>query len=137
MTSSVKLEDLAQRPFVLPSRLVPLRQSIESALENVGLVLRVIAEVDSVQTLKASVEAGLASTILPWSAIHKEATAGTISVQKITNPSISWNVSLCTTDHVLNTTAAQVVRELVPVITASLVQQKVWQGVTLASPPGR
>lgn len=131
-STTVKLADLSPRSFVLPSRLVPLRQSIESALENVGLVLNVVAEIDSVQSLKAAVEAGLGCTILPWSALHKEAHAGTIAVQKIVDPSISWTVSLCTTDHILSTTAAQVVRELVPAIITSLVQQKVWQGVTLA-----
>jgi len=134
---TVKLVDLSPRPFVLPSRFVPLRQSIESALENVGLVLNVVAEIDSVQTLKASVEAGLGSTILPWSALHKEAKAGTMTVQKIVSPSISWDVSLCTTDRVLNTAAATVVRELIPVIISSLVVNKIWQGVSLATPGQR
>jgi LysR family transcriptional regulator, nitrogen assimilation regulatory protein len=132
-SATVKLADLSQRSFVLPSRFVPLRQSIESALENVGLILNVVAEIDSVQTLKAAVEAGLGSTILPWSALHKEAKAGSLSVQKIVEPSISWNVSLCTTDNILNTAAAQVVRELIPAIIATLVQQKHWQGVALAA----
>jgi LysR family nitrogen assimilation transcriptional regulator len=132
VSPEIELVDLSPRPFVLPSRFVPLRQSIESTLENVGLVLNVIVEIDSVQTLKASVEAGLASTILPWSALHKEAKAGTITVQKIVNPSMSWNVSLCTIDPILNTIAAQVVRDLIPTITSSLVLTKMWQGVTLA-----
>jgi LysR family nitrogen assimilation transcriptional regulator len=133
MSSTIKLADISSRAFVLPSRLVPLRQSIESALDNVGLVLNVVAEIDSVQSLKAAVEAGLGCTILPWSALHKEAKARTIAVQKIVDPSISWTVSLCTTDHVLSTAAAQVVRELVPAVITSLVQQKIWQGVTLVS----
>jgi LysR family nitrogen assimilation transcriptional regulator len=130
---SVRLTDLASRPFVLPSRFVPLRQSIETSLDREGLVLNVVAEIDSVQTLKASVEAGLGSTILPWSALHKEAKAGTISIQRIVDPAISWTVSLCTAQRAANNSAAQVVQELIPSIAAVLVSAGAWRGVTLSN----
>jgi LysR family nitrogen assimilation transcriptional regulator len=128
----IKLSELASRKFLLPSRFVPLRQQIESTLEKVGLVLNVVAEIDSIPTLKASTEAGLGSTILPWSALHKEAKEGTLIVQQIVKPSISWDISLCTTERELGSSATEVVRDLIPTIVSSLVLEQTWQGVKLA-----
>jgi LysR family nitrogen assimilation transcriptional regulator len=132
--SSVSVADLSTHAFVLPSRFVPLRHWIESTLENEKLVLNIVAEIDSIQTLKAAVEAGLGSTILPWSALRKEAESGTINVQRIINPSMSWNVSLCTIQKIQSSIGAQTVQELIPSIIHSLVNSGAWKGVTLTEP---
>jgi LysR family transcriptional regulator, nitrogen assimilation regulatory protein len=131
-SATVSLIDFASLPFVLPSKFVPLRQQIESTLERVGLVLHVIAEIDSVQTLKAAVMEGLGATILPWSALHKEAKEGTLVIEQIVNPAMSWEVSLCTAERELPNSSAQAVRELIPAIVSTLVVQRTWQGVKLA-----
>jgi LysR family nitrogen assimilation transcriptional regulator len=129
---TVNFVELAALHFVLPSRFVPLRQKIESTLDSVGLVLNVVAELDSVQTLKASVMAGLGCTILPWSALHKEAKDGTLLVQQIVNPEMSWDISLCTAERVLPSSSAQAVRELIPEIVSALVLDHTWKGAKLA-----
>lgn len=127
----VRLVELASKPFLLPSRFVPLRQQIETTLANLGLELNVVAEIDSVQTLKASVEAGLGFTILPWSALHKEARERSIDVQKIVSPSMSWNISLCIVDPAAATPAVRAVLDLVPTVISSLMRDRTWRGVQL------
>lgn len=127
----VRLAELANKQFVLPSRLVPLRQFIESTLANHGLRLDVVAEIDSIPTLKGAVESGLGCTILPWCALHKEALDGAINVQKILAPSMSWEISLCTISIGALSTAAQTVLQVVPEVVSELRSSHHWQGTEL------
>lgn len=127
----VRLAEVVSKPFLLPSRFVPMRQKIDATLVNLGLELNVVSEIDSVRTLKASVEAGLGCTILPWSALHEEAKRRSMRVQKIVDPSISWVISLCMVDRARATPATQAIFELVPRVIASLMRSGTWQGIQL------
>lgn len=131
----IRLADLASVPLFLPSRLVPMRQQIDATTSSLGVELNVIAEIDSVQTLKASVEAGLGSTILPWSALHKEVSRNAIVVQKIVNPTICWTTSVCMADDSKATPAIRAVFDLVPSVIASLTREHGWQGIEVLHAP--
>ena len=68
LPSRVKLADVAALPLVMPSGPNALRQLLESFARPRGLVLNVVAEVDSVLTVLSLVARGVAHTVLPTSA---------------------------------------------------------------------
>lgn len=63
------LADVAQRALVMPSGPNALRQLLEQHTRPRGLPLKLVAEVDSVQTVLSLVARGVAETVLPLSAI--------------------------------------------------------------------
>lgn len=65
----IRLAEVAQRALVMPSGPNALRQLLEQYTRPRGLNLKLIAEVDSVQTVLSLVARGVADTVLPLSAI--------------------------------------------------------------------
>jgi LysR family nitrogen assimilation transcriptional regulator len=63
----MRMAELAGLPLVLPSGPNALRQLIEDQVRPRGIALRVVAEVDSVQTVLSLVARGVGATVLPAS----------------------------------------------------------------------
>ena len=67
----MRLAEVAALPLVLPSRPNALRQLLEKEVHPKGLQLKVVAEVDSIQTVLSLVARGVASTVLPASSMRE------------------------------------------------------------------
>ncbi|RZL58380.1 MAG: LysR family transcriptional regulator [Variovorax sp.] len=66
----IRLADMAALPLVMPSGPNALRQLLERETRPRGLPLRIVAEVDSVQTMLSLVARGVSHTVLPQSALR-------------------------------------------------------------------
>jgi LysR family nitrogen assimilation transcriptional regulator len=66
----LRLAEVAQRALVMPSGPHALRQLLEQHTRPRGLPLKLVAEVDSVQTVLSLVARGVADTVLPVSALR-------------------------------------------------------------------
>jgi LysR family nitrogen assimilation transcriptional regulator len=66
----IRLADAAALPLVMPSGPNALRQLLERETRPRGLPLRIVAEVDSVQTMLSLVARGVSHTVLPQSALR-------------------------------------------------------------------
>ena len=66
----IRLADTAALPLVMPSGPNALRQLLERETRPRGLPLRIVAEVDSVQTVLSLVARGVSHTVLPQSALR-------------------------------------------------------------------
>ena len=71
LPARIRLADVAALPLVLPSRPNSLRQLLESEVKPRGLLLKVVAEVDSIKTVLSLVARGVAATVLPASAVRE------------------------------------------------------------------
>jgi LysR family nitrogen assimilation transcriptional regulator len=69
LPKSIRLADVAARALVMPSAPNALRQLLEQHARPRGLPLKLVAEVDSIQTVLSLVARGVADTVLPLSAI--------------------------------------------------------------------
>jgi LysR family nitrogen assimilation transcriptional regulator len=69
LPEKIKLAEVVQYDLIMPSGQHALRQLLEQEAQPRGLSLRVVAEVDSVQTVSPLVARGVASTVLPVSAL--------------------------------------------------------------------
>jgi LysR family transcriptional regulator, nitrogen assimilation regulatory protein len=129
------LADLPAWPLVLPGREHGLRRMIDEACAREGVTLEVIAEIESLPSVKRAVEAGLGSTILPLGAVAEEVAAGRLCASPIDGPSIPRRV-VCAT-HMTRpvTPAAAAVMELVTDVVRDLVDSGAWPA-TWVGPPG-
>lgn len=130
--AEVSLEQAAQYPLVLPGKSNVTRQIIDAAFAAAGLPMRVIAELDSLATIRAVVAGGVGATI--GSSSIPGGTHG-LAVQRIQSPALQRRLSLCTFDIMPLSSAALRVVELIEEITASLVDAGHWPGAHRAPRP--
>jgi LysR family nitrogen assimilation transcriptional regulator len=72
----------------------------------------VVAELESIETLRAALEANLGATIVPRSAARILATSNNLAVHRLTRPVVQATMSLCISDHLPLSEAAEVVQSI-------------------------
>lgn len=130
---SITLAAAAKLNFVLPAKSNATRQMIDSAFAKAGINPKVITELDSLSTIQTVVEDGLGATILSLSAFignQKDRKSHAYSIQ---NMELKRTVSLCTSNTIALSTAAQCIANLVPEIAHSLVKSGRWAGSKIIS----
>lgn len=93
----LSLQDLAKWPLVLPGQEHGLRRVIDEACAPHRLQLDLVAEIESLGSVKRAAEAGLGSTILPLGSVAEEVEAGRLRIAVIDSPSMSRRV-VCATN---------------------------------------
>jgi DNA-binding transcriptional LysR family regulator len=77
------LTDLEGLPFIAFNRDIPTRKSIDRTLRQHGVSVNLVMELDNIETIKRSVEAGLGVSILPAPAIVHERAAGSLTSLRV------------------------------------------------------
>ena len=128
----VSLAQAASCALALPGRSNVTRQIIDAAFQAAGVEMKVLAELDSLATIRAVVASGVGATI--GSASIPGGTAG-LRVQRVTEPALQRRLSLCTFDIVPLSSAAHRVVELISEVTERLVAAGQWPGASPVPQP--
>lgn len=126
---AVPVADLAGLELVLPSRTHGLRAVVETAAQKARIELAVRFEADSFRVLKDLVEAGLGYTVLPMSAIQREARAGLFRTAPLEKPKVTRQVILALPASRTDTRATRAVVDLAIDEIAMLVAKGDWAAV--------
>ncbi|CAD5367168.1 Transcriptional regulator [Rubrivivax sp. A210] len=120
------LHDLARWPLVLPGPDHGLRRIIDDACGPLGIALDVVAEIESLSSVKRAVEAGLGATILPKGSVAEEIAAGRLRASDIASPGMSRRVVCATSVTRPGTTAGTAVMNLVSEVLRQMVDDGSW-----------
>jgi len=123
----VSVEELANIPLILPSKPNTLRASVDQLFLEKQLSYVLVAEASTSAILIPAVKAGLAATVLPWSAVREEVNSGALSSVRLASPTVR-ELSLCTADSLPFTEAARFVRELFFNIVDEMIKNGEWLG---------
>lgn len=132
--SRIGLRRLAGVPLVLPGREHGLRRIVDDACAAIGLELDVIAEVDSLPSVKRLVEVGVGSTILPLAPVIEEVAAGRLVASTIADASMRRRVALATNVSRPATRAVTAVAQLAVALMRERVAAGDWPGRWLGPP---
>lgn len=131
---TIALAALAGMGLLLPGRTHFLRRLIDGAFAQARLQPRVIAEIESIATLREAIEAGLGATILPW-AVASTFSGPTLPViRRVVAPTLETTVSLCVSDRLPMSDPARAVREILGRLVRELVESGRCVGIRA---PGR
>jgi LysR family nitrogen assimilation transcriptional regulator len=133
LPARVPLSRLTQLDMVLPSREHGLRRIIEEACAPLGLKLRVVAEIDSLPSVKRVVEAGIGRTVLPLAAVAEEVAAGRLHASTITDTGMTRRVVLASNVSRPPTRAASAVAALMYELIRDMVRSGSWPGRWIGS----
>ncbi|WP_298954315.1 LysR substrate-binding domain-containing protein [uncultured Methylobacterium sp.] len=134
LDDTVTMREVAGLPLVMPSPTHSLRTTVEAAFAQQGLDLRVIADVDSLPTMRKAAASGLAGTILPMSGLSGLAEADRPAIRRIVAPCITRPLGLCHASDLPLVGAIAVVADLVVAEMRRLVETGAWTGAVLVQP---
>jgi len=120
------LSALPRWPLVLPGRDHGLRRIIDDACAPEGIELNVVAEIESLPSVKRAVEAGLGSTILPLGAVADEVAAGRLRASTIESAAMSRRVVCATSVTRPGTAAGAAVLRVVGHVLRQMVEDGRW-----------
>jgi len=105
LPKTLRLRHLQNMELVLPGREHGLRRIIDEACAQQGIALRVVAEIDSLTSVKKAVAAGVGHTILSQSSVMEEVANGQLQAITIDETSMRRRV-VCATRITRPTTLA-------------------------------
>lgn len=105
----IALRELAGIDLLLPSRMHFLRRLVDEAFASVGVMPRIRAEIESSDTLRQAIGAGVGATILPAALAEFAPGANPAVIRRIVEPGLQATVSLCVPNHVPMSDQAQAV----------------------------
>ena len=123
---SLSLTEVAHWPLVLPGREHGLRRIIDDACAPLGLELDVVAEIDSLSSVKKAVEAGIASTILSVASVAEEVAAGRLRASTIEDASMKRRVFCASSVTHPTTLATTTVMQLTTDLLCQMVRSGAW-----------
>ena len=122
----IRLAEMADVELFLPRPYNVVRKLVDEAFMRVGLMPRVVAEVESAVTLKAIVDGELGSTILPASMAREVAGNHPGWCRRIVDPVIEAPLTLCQSDHLPLSEPAEVVKAMLLDLAAGLTSDTSW-----------
>src|SRR3546814_10047683 len=84
-----------------------------------------------------AVKAGMAATLLPWSAVNEDVRAGTLRVVRLPPPTFFRELSICTSSRLQFTQAAQKAKDICLALCRVLVSSGQWGGRRRVAYDGR
>ncbi|MET3183367.1 UNVERIFIED_ORG: LysR family nitrogen assimilation transcriptional regulator [Variovorax guangxiensis] len=133
----VSIEQATARPLVWPAHAHGhcTRWLVDAVLERAGhSAAQVVAEINSVYTLKAAVEAGLGPTIMPLGLAQREVQEGRLVAHRIDLPSMHRTLGLCVSVHLPATNAKRAVCTLIADVVRDLCESGQWAGARALAP---
>lgn len=130
---TITLAEAARQELILPGPANTTRRIVERAFLRAGLPLKLLAEVDAPWTAKLMVSAGLGAAILSRSALYPESGSGGLRAQRISRPSLSRVLNLCTLRSEPLGRAAALVRDILDQLVRDMVREGIWQGAVLGT----
>ena len=125
----IALSDLARCPLVLPGREHGLRRLIDNACAEHGVEPNIVAEIESLNSVKRAAEMGIGHTILPLGAVAQEVADGQLRSIEIERPRMSRRV-ICATNTMRPATAASAaVSRLICDVIQEMVESGAWPAV--------
>jgi DNA-binding transcriptional LysR family regulator len=79
----LRLADLDGQPFIAFERDIPTRKLVDRLLRRAGASVTYVMELDNIETIKRSVEAGIGVSLLPAPALIAEVRAKTLVARKL------------------------------------------------------
>lgn len=127
----VHLKELAGTPLAAPGHPHAMRELVDRTFKTHGVELNIVAEVDSLSTLRGIAASGYATVILPQAALAEPSAEGRLCSRLIVEPMISRPLALCRPQGAPADRAAAAVIDLLKQVVADLIKSGRWSGARL------
>lgn len=130
---TVGVAELVGVPLLLPSRINFVRKAVEAGFSAIHQAPCVVAEVESLETLRDAVADAVGCAILPWSVANQIAVPGRSRVVAINNPRIGDTISIGVSEQMPLSEAAVAVRSILLDLAMTAARSGRWQSPAMAA----
>ncbi|SDD50493.1 LysR family transcriptional regulator, nitrogen assimilation regulatory protein [Variovorax sp. CF079] len=128
------LSALSRWPMILPGKEHGLRKIIDDACAPLSVQPNVVAEVESLRSVKLAVQGGIGATILPLGSVAEEVASGALRSARLESSAMTRRV-VCATSTVRPATLAKsAVHSLVQEVIRDMVLSSAWPARWIGEP---
>jgi len=132
--ATIKMAQLQPERLILPTGPHGLRSTLDAAFARAGVTPQVVLEIDSLAMLMEAVDAGLGTTLQPWSAVARfDDAALRFDMARITDEQVQRVNLLCGLSDDELSPAALAARVVLSDCVKQLVQSGQWTGARLST----
>jgi LysR family transcriptional regulator, nitrogen assimilation regulatory protein len=117
---TVPLRLIETMDLYLPRPYNVVRKMVDDACAGIGIVPRVVAEIESASTLTSVISEGLGATILPESMAREVVASSSSWLSRIVEPAVEAPLALCQSDHLPLSEPAQAIKDILLELVADL-----------------
>ena len=133
-SSPIRIADAAQHPIIAPGPDGGSQRAAEEAFTEHGLIVKSIAEIEILTTLRRAIASGVGNAILSWSALYDGEATIALNYRRFADARLNRTVALCFSEVVERTPAVEAVAQTLKSLIRELVENGTWQGVALIEP---
>ncbi len=130
-TSPVRLAEAAQRPLLVPGPGGASRRVVQEAFDKYGLTATLVAEIDTLNTLRRAIAFGIGNAILSWSALYEGDREISLNYRRFADVKLVRPVSLCFSEVGQRSPAIEAVALILKSLVRELVESGTWKGGAL------
>jgi LysR family nitrogen assimilation transcriptional regulator len=134
-TGPISLADVAKHPLIVPGLGSGVMQVLQKALTQRGLSMTTLGEIDTLHAVRRAVEAGIASSILPWSALYEGDRELAVIQRPIADAELIRPVALCSSEVAQRSPAFDAVAATLKTMIREMIESGRWKGVSLIAIP--
>ncbi len=131
----ITLEELIKRPLILPGLGSGIMQVLQQTMHQRGLTMTTLGDIDTLDTVRRAVAAGIADSILPWSALYESDREPTFVRRRVSDAHLVRSVALCSSEMAQRSPAFNAVASIIKTVIRELVESGRWKGVSLIAAP--
>ena len=131
----ITFAEVVAQPLILPGLGSGIMQVLQDALNKRGLTMTTLGDIDTLDTVRRAVEAGIANSILPWSALYASDRQPSVVLRRVSDTHLVRSVAVCTSGVAQRTPAIDAVASVLKTMTREMVESGRWKGVSLIAAP--
>jgi LysR family transcriptional regulator, nitrogen assimilation regulatory protein len=133
-TSPIRIAEVAQHPLLVPAPTSGTQRVVQEMFRRHGLRVASIGEINTLSALRRAVAAGVGNAILSWAALYDSGRETTLNYRRFVDAELVRPISLCFSEVVDRTPAIEAVALTFKSLVRELVENGMWQGVSLIEP---
>jgi LysR family nitrogen assimilation transcriptional regulator len=130
-TGPITLAEVVKQPLILPGLGSGIMQVLQDAISKQRMTMKTLGDIDTLDTVRRAVAAGLANSILPWSALYESDREPKLVHRRISDAEMVRSVALCSSEVVQRNPASNAVAATLKTMIRDMVEQGRWKGVSL------
>jgi LysR family nitrogen assimilation transcriptional regulator len=130
----IGLAEVVKRPLILPGMGSGIMPVLQDALDRSGLKMTTLGDIDTLDTVRRAIMAGIANSILPWSALYAADREPAIVYRRVQDASLVRSVALCWSEVAQRSPAVEAVASALRTTIRDIVESGRWKGVSLIAP---
>ncbi len=133
-SSPIEFVEAMRRPLLLAPPGSSSRDVAEEACKKHGLIVTPVAEIDTINAMRAAIASGMGNSIMPWCALYDGDWKIALNCRRFADENLVRPIALCFPEAGQRSLAVEAVARTLKSLVHELIENGTWQSVSLIAP---